>query len=473
MAKRDFIFPVIAVIGRPNVGKSTLFNCLTRTRNAIVGDFPGVTRDRQYAEGEFENSRYIVIDTGGIDSETDSQIYHLMTKQSLQAIEEADVILFVVDGKEGLMPNDLKIAKELRYSSKPIFLVVNKTESLDEETAKSDFYQLGFEHILAIASAHKRGTTKLIEQVLSAISQPVVSESFQKYEKAIKIAFIGRPNVGKSTLINRILGEERVLVFDEPGTTRDSIFIPFQRHDETYVLIDTAGVRRRTRISEDVEKFSVIKALQTVEAANVVIFVLDAKEGISEQDMRLLDFIVESGRALVLAVNKWDHMSIEARNYLKSEIRRRLEFVSFVRTHFISALFGTGVGDLFPSIIEAYSNATRKISTPILTRILQDAITQHQPPLAHGRRIKLRYAHPGGYNPPIIIVHGNQTQSLPLNYLRYLKNSFRKHLNLVGTPFRIELRSGENPFKDRKNILTPRQRAKKRRLFRHIKKEKK
>lgn len=464
--------PVIAIIGRPNVGKSTLFNCLTKSRDALVADLPGVTRDRKYGEGEYESVRYIVIDTGGIESESDSEMYHLMTQQSLQAIAEANVILFVVDAKEGLTPNDSKIAEKLRSSSKPIFLVANKSEGVGEEIAKSDFYQLGFENVNAIASAHNRGVKKLLEDVLSTFQSQEESPVIPDNPDAIKIAVIGRPNVGKSTLINRILGEERVLVYDEPGTTRDSIYIPFERQDKSYILIDTAGVRRRTKITEVIEKFSVIKTLQTIEAANVVIFVLNAREGISEQDMRLLDFVVEAGKALVVAINKWDNMSIDDRKSVKSEMDRRLEFVSFARTHFISALHGTGVGDLFKSITEAFSSATKKISTPILTRVLGEAVTQHQPPLVHGRRIKLRYAHAGGYNPPIIIIHGNQTESLPHDYLRYLTNFFRKRLKLVGTPIRIELKSGENPFKGRKNILTPRQKQKKQRMMKYIKSKK-
>lgn len=468
------IIPVIAIIGRPNVGKSTLFNCLTKSRDALVADLPGVTRDRKYGEGESEGTRYIVVDTGGIELKADSEILQLMSQQSAQAIAEADAILFVVDGKEGITLSDHQIAQQLRHSSKPVFLVVNKTESLDEEIAKSDFYQLGFEHVNAIASAHNRGIKKLMFDVLAALKpedQLKVPDD-QAVSDSIKIAVVGRPNVGKSTLINRILGEERVLVYDKPGTTRDSIFIPFKRQDQSYTLIDTAGVRRRTKITEDVEKFSVIKTLQSIEIAEVVVFVLNAREGISDQDLRLLDFVIDAGKALVIAINKWDNMSLEDRNNIKSEMNRRLEFVAFARIHFISALHGTGVGDLFKSITEAFKAATKKISTPILTRTLQEAVTAHQPPLVHGRRIKLRYAHAGGHNPPIIVIHGNQTESLPLDYVRYLINYFRKRLKLIGTPIRIELKSSENPFKGRKNILTPRQQQKKQRLLKHVKRKK-
>ncbi|MBA2654916.1 MAG: ribosome biogenesis GTPase Der [Gammaproteobacteria bacterium] len=463
------MIPVIAIIGRPNVGKSTLFNCLTKSRDALVADLPGVTRDRKYGEGECESKRYIVIDTGGIESDVDSEMYQLMTQQTSQAISEADAILFVVDAKKGLTPNDQKIAETLRHTAKPIFLVANKSEGMDEEIAKSDFFQLGFDKVNAIASAHNRGIKKLLGEVLATFQVQEPASEDLAYSNAIKIAVIGRPNVGKSTLINRILGEDRVLVYDEPGTTRDSIFIPFDRYDKSYVLIDTAGVRRRTRITEEVEKFSVIKTLQTIEAANVVVFVLNAREGLSDQDLRLLDFIIDAGKALVVAVNKWDRMSIEDRNSVKSEINRRLEFVSFARMHFISALHGTGVGDLFKSIDEAYAAATKKLSTPLLTRILEHAIKQHQPPLVHGRRIKLRYAHAGGSNPPIIVIHGNQTEALPLDYSRYLIKFFRKRLKLVGTPLRLELKSGDNPFKDKKNILTPRQQQKKQRMLKYVK----
>lgn len=466
------MLPVIAIIGRPNVGKSTLFNCLTKSRDALVVDMPGVTRDRKYGEGHFEDTRYIIIDTGGMEAESDSQIQQLMTKQTRQAINEADMILFVVDAKQGLTGNDEKIAEVLRQTTKPIFIVANKSESFDPEVAKIDFYRLGFEHVFAVAAAHYRGITHLIGEFIPHLPAPLEQEALPD-TNAIKIAVIGRPNVGKSTLINRILGEERVIVSDVPGTTRDSIFIPFTRANKSYVLIDTAGVRRRTKITEDVEKFSVIKTLQTIESAQVVIFVLDAREGISEQDMRLLDFVIEAGKALVIAVNKWDNMLLSDKERVRSEIDRRLEFAKFARMYFISALHGTGVGELFPAIDEAYLCATKKLSTPLLTRLLQAAVTQHQPPLVQGRRVKLRYAHAGGQNPPIIVLHGNQAEKLPLDYLRYLINFFRKRLKLIGTPLKIELKTSENPYEGRKNILTPRQKNKKQRLIKHVKKRKK
>jgi GTPase len=464
------MIPVFAIIGRPNVGKSTLFNCLTSSRDALVADLPGVTRDRKYGEGEIEGFHYIVIDTGGIPLKDDSEISKLAGQQSTQAILEADAILFVVDAKDGLTLLDHSIATMLRHAAKPVFLLVNKTEGMEDEIAKGDFYQLGFTHVVAIATAHNRGITKLLHLVLGAVDKASFAE--QPLHEGIIIAVIGRPNVGKSTLINRILGEERVLVYDEPGTTRDSIFIPFMRQNEAYTLIDTAGMRRRTKITEQLEKFSVIKTLQAIEAAHVVIFILNAREGILEQDLRLLDFVINAGKALVIAVNKWDNLSVEARSKLKSEIDRRLAFVAFARMHFISALHGTGVGDLFSSITEAYQCATKKIPTPLLTRILQEATMQHQPPLVQGRRIKLRYAHTGGLNPPIFVIHGNQTQALPQDYSRYLLNFFRRRLKLIGTPIRLELKSGENPFEGKKNILTPRQRQKKKRLMKYVKRKK-
>lgn len=462
------MIPVLAIVGRPNVGKSTLFNCLTRSRVALVADLPGVTRDRLYGEGIYHDTRFIVVDTGGMDAEHTTEITTLMTEQAMRAVDEADAILFVVDAREGLTFVDEKIAQYLRAVAKPIFIVVNKTDGLDPEVAKSEFYQLGFDNIQSISAAHNRGMHHLLEQVLSTFKD-VVRDELPK-NPGVKIAVVGKPNVGKSTLVNRILGEERVLVFDEPGTTRDSIFIPFERNAVAYTLIDTAGVRRKSRVEDAVEKFSVIKTLQSIEQADVIVFVIDAREGITEQDLRLLDFVIEAGRAFIIAINKWDGMSEEERHAIRDAIERRLEFAAFAKTHFISALHGSGVGNLFPSILEAYDCAMKKLPTPTLTRLLHAAIAQHQPPIMHGRRIKLRYAHSGGHNPQIIVIHGTQTKSLPIDYIRYLSNFFRKKLKLIGAPIRIELVSGENPYADRKNILTPRQLKKRKRMIKHIKK---
>jgi GTP-binding protein len=461
------MIPVIAIVGRPNVGKSTLFNCLTRTRNALVSDFPGMTRDRQYGEAEVSDHRFIVIDTGGITDETDD-INQLTAQQSILATEEADIVLFLVDARAGLTASDLSIAKKLRALNKNVVLVVNKAEGLDPSLAVAEFYQLGFGDPHAISSAHGRGISDLFESVFEhAEIEPAAEDSIS----GIKLAIIGRPNVGKSTLTNRMLGEERVIVYDMPGTTRDSIFIPLDRNGKHYTLIDTAGIRRRGKIFEATEKFSVVKTLQAIQAANVVLFIMDAREGVTDQDLKLMGFILETGRAMVIALNKWDGMQTDERDHARKTIDRRLNFLPFVRIHFISALHGTGVGNLFDSVNEAYASATKKLSTPMLTKILQAALVQHTPPLVHGRRIKLRYAHPGGHNPPRIIIHGNQVDSLPDSYRRYLANTYQERLKLMGTPVYIELKSSENPFRNRPNVLSDSQRRKKSRMIKHAKRK--
>lgn len=460
------MIPVVAIVGRPNVGKSTLFNCLTKTRNALVSDFPGMTRDRQYGEANIHDRRFIVIDTGGITEEQDD-INQLTAKQSLQAIQEADKVLFLVDARAGITPTDLFIVEKLRTLNKPINLVVNKAEGLNAAVASAEFFSLGLGNPHAISAAHGTGINKLIDFLFP---EEIIEETLDEKETGIKLAIIGRPNVGKSMLTNRMLGEERVIVLDMPGTTRDSIFIPMERHGEKYTLIDTAGVRRRGKIFEATEKFSVVKTLQAIEATNVVLFVMDAHEGVTEQDLRLLGFILESGKCLVLAMNKWDGMSDDERDHAKATIDRKLHFVSFARLHFISALHGTGVGNLFASIDEAHASANKKLPTPLLTKLLQKALEQHNPPLVHGRRIKLRYAHSGGHNPPRIIIHGNQVESLPDAYKRYLANFYQEKLKLRGTPVYIELKGHENPFRHQKNTLTPHQIKKKRRLRKHVKK---
>lgn len=464
------MLPVIALVGRPNVGKSTLFNRLTRTRDAIVADLPGLTRDRQYGEGVVGERPYIVIDTGGIGEE-DLSIDSLMTAQSKQAMLEADIILFMVDGRSGLTAADEMIAKHLRQIQKNTVLVVNKIDGVDADVAAGDFYALGLGEPACIAASQGRGVLQLIDSVLAELpeQEPVEEEAIS----GIKLAVIGRPNVGKSTLVNRMLGEERVVVFDMPGTTRDSIYIPMERRGKHYTLIDTAGVRRRGRIDFAVEKFSVIKTLQSIEESNVVIMLMDATENLTDQDLHLLSFAINAGKSIVIAINKWDGLDTDQKDLIKREIDRRLGFADFADCHFISALHGTGVGDLFTSVDKAYASATRKISTPELNRILERAIQSHQPPLVQGRRIKLRYAHAGGQNPPIIVIHGNQVASLPDAYKRYLENTFRKALKMVGTPVRIQLKSGDNPFKDKKNQLTDSQIKKRRRLMQHVKGRKK
>ncbi len=459
--------PVLALVGRPNVGKSTLFNRLTRTRDALVADQPGLTRDRKYGEGKLGGAKYIVIDTGGLSDEPED-IDNVMAAQSWQAVEEATHVLFLVDARDGLLPGDQQIAKRLRQANREVHLIVNKIDGLNEQTAITDFYQLGFEHIYAIAAEHGRGVTSMIQSLLPEQDD---LEDEEDEAMGIKVAIVGRPNVGKSTLANRILGEQRVVTFDLPGTTRDSIYLPFERDEQAYTLIDTAGVRRRGRVKEAVEKFSVIKALQAIEDSNVVLMLLDGSEGITDQDASLIGFINDAGKALVIVINKWDGLSRDQRSKVNRELDLKLPFITYAKQHFISALHGSGVGDLFKSIQMAYRSAMADIATPRLTRLLTDLVTANPPPLVKGRRVKLRYAHQGGKNPPIIVIHGNQTKSLPDSYNRYLINAFRKHLKLMGTPVRIELKSSDNPFKDKKNKLTPRQIAKRRRAMRHYKKK--
>jgi GTPase len=465
------MLPVLALVGRPNVGKSTLFNQLTKKRDALVADFSGLTRDRQYGQGNVDEKAFIIIDTGGIGVEEDN-IDELMVKQSLIAIDEADIVLFMVDAKSGLTPLDLDIAKKLREVNKPVYLLINKSDGIDEALACSEFYQLGFENMHAIAASHKRGISQFLDAIFkNSVTTITDTQDLNVNPDSINIAFIGKPNVGKSTLVNRIFGQERVLVFDSPGTTRDSIYIPFEREEQNYTLIDTAGVRRKGKISQVVEKFSVIKALQAIKHSNVCILVIDAREGVTEQDLHLIGFIVEQGKCLVIAVNKWDGLTVSHKERVKIELSRRLNFIQFVKLRFISALHGTGVGDLFKDINKAYQSATKKLSTPELTRILQDAVTSHQPPLVNGRRIKLRYAHAGGQNPPIIVIHGNQTQLVPDSYKRYLINCYIKVLKLEGTPVKIELKSSDNPYKGKKNTISPRQLKKRKRMIKHYKKK--
>ena len=460
------MIPVIALVGRPNVGKSTLFNRLTRSQDALVADFPGLTRDRQYGDASFENKPFIVVDTGGIGVD-DAAVDALMSKQSEFALNEADSVFFLVDGRAGLSSVDQSIAVRLRKISKPIYLIVNKVDGLDEEIVSADFQSLGFAAVYGISASHGRGLQPLLKEVTANFE---AAKDPDPQNDAIKIAFAGRPNVGKSTLINRILGEERVVVYDMPGTTRDSIAIPFERDEQKYVLIDTAGVRRRSRVGEKIEKFSVIKTLQSIKESHVCLMLLDAKDSLTDQDLHLLGFIIESGKALVILINKWDGLDDEHKERVRHELTRRLHFAQFAKIRFISALHGSGVGGIFKDILEAYASATQVITTPIVTRLLQDLVTQHTPPLVNGRRIKLRYAHTGGHNPPIIVIHGNQLDSLPDSYKRYLAKAFTEHLGLVGTPLKLEFKSSINPYKDKKNKLSTRQVKRKRRLMKHVKK---
>jgi GTP-binding protein len=465
------MLPVIALVGRPNVGKSTLFNRLTRTQDALVAAVPGLTRDRKYGECRIGGRQFIVVDTGGLEA-GDRELDGLMARQAWQAVEEADEVFFLVDARDGLTAADEAIATDLRRRGKPVILVVNKTDGLDEDGALSEFYRLGLGEPQPVSAAHGRGVERLLRSALAALpvaTEDAGSEQPSADEGRVRVAVVGRPNAGKSTLINRILGEERVLASDEPGTTRDSIFIPFERDGVAYTLIDTAGVRRRARVTEAVEKFSVIKTLQAIEEAHVVILVLDARTGIGEQDATLAGHVAEKGRALVLAVNKWDGLEPHERRMVRDQLERKLPFLAFASVRFISALHGTGVGELFPLVRRAHASAMRELSASQLTEILERAVDAHQPPLVRGRRIKLRYAHQGGRNPPLIVIHGNQTESVPESYRRYLENAFREALRLTGTPIRIEFRTGGNPFEGRRNKLTPRQISRRRRLMRHVK----
>lgn len=506
--------PVVALVGRPNVGKSTLFNRLTRTRDALVADFPGLTRDRKYGHAHLAGHDFIVIDTGGIDG-TEEGVEEKMAEQSLLAIEEADIVLFLVDARAGLTSADIGIANYLRQrQNKTTVVVANKVDGIDADSHCAEFYQLGLGEIAQIAASQGRGITSLMEHVLAPFAEQMAETTdesavenadvfsevteFDEWDEDfdfsneedtalldeelaqeqtpdkqnIKIAIVGRPNVGKSTLTNRILGEDRVVVYDMPGTTRDSIYIPMERDGQNYTLIDTAGVRKRGKVHLAVEKFSVIKTLQAIQDANVVLLVIDARENISDQDLSLLGFILNAGRSLVIVVNKWDGLDTDVKDRVKSELDRRLDFINFARVHFISALHGSGVGNLFDSVKEAYECATQKMTTSMLTRILQIAVDEHQPPMISGRRVKLKYAHPGGYNPPIIVIHGNQVDKLPDSYKRYLSNHFRRSLKIIGSPIRMQFQEGNNPFAGKRNKLTPNQLRKRKRLMKFIKKSK-
>ncbi|HHB12999.1 MAG TPA: ribosome biogenesis GTPase Der [Chromatiales bacterium] len=464
--------PVVALVGRPNVGKSTLFNVLTRSRDALVADHPGLTRDRKYGIGRVGDADYLVVDTGGLGLELEA-LDERMARQTAQAVQEADAVVFLVDAREGLTARDEEIAQRLRESGKPVVLAVNKTDGLDVEQALSEFYRLGIAPVVPIAAAHGRGVHRLVDAVMQVLPEEIRGSAVAEREvgagEGIRIAFVGRPNVGKSTLINRLLGEERLVTLDRPGTTRDTVEVPFEREGRRYVLIDTAGVRRRARVREAVEKFSVIKSLQAAERADVVVMVLDAREGVTEQDATLLGLVLEMGRAVVLVVNKWDGLTAEQKARVRAGIARRLGFLDFCERIEVSALHGTGVGLILPAVQRADQAARFRIPTPELNRLLEQAVAAHQPPMSRGRRIKLRYAHQVGIRPPTIVVYGTQATRLPAAYRRYLINTIRKTYGLVGSPIRLELRSAENPFAGRRNKLTPRQQRKRQRLMRHVK----
>ncbi len=442
--------PTIVIVGRPNVGKSMLFNRLTKTRDAIVADMPGLTRDRHYGHGRGASKPYLVVDTGGFEPVVTEGIMHEMAKQTLQAIAEADAIIFVTDGRQGLTPQDKIIGERLRKDTQsrgiPLTVAVNKAEGMAEDVVSAEFHELGLGNPVAISAAHGEGVRQLIEDVLGHFPD-AVDEAEPDHPK---IAVVGRPNVGKSTLVNRMLGEERVIAFDEPGTTRDSIYISFSKNDKQYTIIDTAGIRRRGKVFEAVEKFSVIKTLQAIEDANVVLLLLDARQEISDQDAHIAGFILESGRALVVGINKWDNLDEYTRERTKSEYDRKLHFLKFANFHLISAKDGMGVMPMFASIDQAFSAAMAKLSTPKLTRALIAATAAHQPPMNGLNRPKLRYAHQGGHNPPVVVVHGTGLANLADSYKRYLESAFRDAFKLKGTPLRVDLKQAANPYADKK-----------------------
>ncbi|MGI4814991.1 MAG: ribosome biogenesis GTPase Der [Janthinobacterium lividum] len=442
--------PVIAVVGRPNVGKSTLFNRLTRSRDALVADLPGLTRDRHYGEGRVGSRPYLLVDTGGFEPVAKDGILFEMARQTRQAVAESDLILFLVDGRQGLAPQDAAIANFLRKTGRPVLLVVNKSEGMKYGTVTADFFELGLGDPRVISAAHGDGVSDLIDEALEvAYGSAPQGDDDTSQVRGTKIAIVGRPNVGKSTLVNTLLGEERVIAFDMPGTTRDSIYIDFERQGRAYTLIDTAGLRKRGKIFEAVEKFSVVKTLQSISDANVVVLLLDARQDISEQDAHIAGFIVEQGRALVVGINKGDGLDPHVRERTRADLARKMKFLDFAKFHFISATERTGINEMMRSVDDAYAAATATLSTPKLTRALIDAVAFQQPRRRGAVRPKLRYAHQGGQNPPIVVIHGNAVEAITDSYRRYLEGRFRETFGLAGTPLRIEFRSGRNPFAER------------------------
>ena len=457
---------VISLVGRPNVGKSTLFNRLTKSKDALVADIPGLTRDRQYGIGKVATAEYIVIDSGGL-IEKGQLIEQLIAEQVWQAVAESDIVFFIVDGRAGVNASDFEIARSLRKNQLPIYLLINKSEGLKFADVSSDFYQLGLGEPYLISAAHNIGIQELIEFVIE--QNPIAEKPNAVEDDVTKVAIVGRPNVGKSTLINRLIGENRLLAYDSPGTTRDSIAVDFVENGKKYSLIDTAGVRRRGKVKEVIEKFSVIKTIEAIKNANVVVVLIDGQEGFTSQDASLLAIVVESGKALVLGVNKWDGLSNYHRQQIKSNIERKLHFIDFAPLFYVSALHGSNIRDLFNSVEKVYQVAMTRISTNKLTNSLLEATKKSPPPLIKGHRIKLRYAHQGGQNPPLIIIHGNQTNKVPDSYCRYLINHFRNEFNLKGTPINLEFKTSNNPYAGKKNKLNKRQIAKELRLKKHNK----
>ncbi len=462
------MLPAVALVGRPNVGKSTLYNVLTRTRDAIVSDMPGVTRDRLYGVCRLAERPMVVVDTAGL-TESEDVLAKGMAGQSWAAIAESDVVCLVVDARDGLLPDDREIVQRIRALGKRMVLVINKTDGLDPLDAQAEFSPLGIEATIGISAAHQRGITELLQAVLERLPPVETASEEAPDPKTIRLAIVGRPNVGKSTLVNRLLGEERVLAMDMPGTTRDAIRVPVERDGQKFLLIDTAGIRRKARVEEAVEKFSVIKALQAIEEANVVVVVLDAQQSYTEQDAHILGHVLESGRALVLAINKWDGLSVRERTQVKQRLDWGLDFAAFAKRIPISALHGSGLGELMAAVNLAHRSAMREFNTKELTEAINAAFEAYQPPLVRGRVAKLRYAHQGGRNPPRVVIHGSRLASLPDSYKRYLENYLRKRYRLSGTPVFLEFREGENPFAGRRNELTERQVRKRRRMLRHVK----
>ncbi|MFC3653509.1 ribosome biogenesis GTPase Der [Dyella humi] len=466
------MLPVIALVGRPNVGKSTLFNAVTRSRDALVADMPGVTRDRHYGVCRTGERPFVVVDTGGL-SGVEEGIDALTAQQVRLAIDEAQVLVLVVDARDGLLPQDRSILDELRRSGKPIIAAVNKTDGLDEQNALAEFAVFGISQTLPLSAAHNRGTEELIAAVLPLLPEDAHEELAPEDGGSIRVAIVGRPNAGKSTLINRLLGENRLIVSDVAGTTRDPIRVPLERDGKRYTLIDTAGVRRKSKVDEGVEKFSVIKTLQSMAAAQVVVVMIDARENLADQDLTLIGHALDEGRALVIAVNKWDDMDTYQREQCQRALERRLVFVEWAKQVFISALHGSGLRELMRAVVRAHTSATRELASSDLTRTLERAYEGYQPPLVRGHAPKLRFAHPGGSNPPTIVIHGSRTKHIAPAYRRYLENFFRQRYKLEGTPIRIDFRDGENPYAGKKNVLTEAQQRKRQRMISEMKRRKK
>ncbi|RNF85369.1 ribosome biogenesis GTPase Der [Montanilutibacter psychrotolerans] len=466
------MLPLVALVGRPNVGKSTLFNALTRSRDALVHDQPGVTRDRHYGVCRPEGLRpFAIVDTGGIAGE-DEGLVGATARQARAAAEEADLVLFIVDGREGASALDDDILKWLRKTARPTMLVVNKTDGIDSQAALNDFARYGFSDVVAVSSAHRQGIDELIEDVLAKLPEEGNTSELDTDPDRVRIAFIGRPNVGKSTLVNRLLGEERMIASEVPGTTRDSVAIDMERDGKRYRLIDTAGLRRKSKVDEAVEKFSIIKTLQAIEQCQVAVVMLDAGEGVTDQDASVLGYALDAGRALVVAVNKWDGQTDYQRQQAEGLLVRKLGFVDWAEAVRISAKHGSGLAELFKAIHRAHSSATREFGTSEVTKAIEIAYETNPPPVVRGHVAKLRYAHPAASNPPTFVVHGNRLRTLSDSYKRYLENFFRKRFKLVGTPVKFIFREGSNPYEGKKNVLSERQVAKKKRLIRHVKRGK-